>query len=85
MKQKAKDIGALVEGVVEQDVFKKMDKKGIEKALQLVGDNPFIQFAYVVNTEGEGDEEHHPDIRQGSLQHYGWTRTSPTAAGSSAR
>jgi len=53
MKQKARDIAVhLVEGVVESDGFRKMDKKGMEKSMQkLVDDNPFIQFAYVVNTD----------------------------------
>lgn len=74
MKQKAKDIAVhLVEGVVEQDVFKKMDKKGIEKALQkLVGDNPFIQFAYVVNTEGKKVTKNITQIfDKASYEHYG--------------
>jgi len=74
MKQKAKDIALhLVEGVVEQDVFKKMDKKGIEHALQkLVGDNPFIQFAYVVNTEGKKVTKNITQIfDKATYEHYG--------------
>ncbi len=74
MKQKAKDIAVhLVEGVAEQDVFKKMDKKGIEKALQkLVDDNPFIQFAYVVNTDGKKVTKNITQIiDKATYEHYG--------------
>ena len=54
MKQKAKDIAVhLIEGVVEGDCFRRMDKKGMEETLQkLLDENPFIQFAYVVNMDG---------------------------------
>ncbi|MBI5695987.1 MAG: histone-lysine N-methyltransferase [Nitrospirae bacterium] len=55
MKVKARDIAVhLVEGLVEGAPFKKMDKAGMEKAMQgMLDDNPFIQFAYVVNTDAK--------------------------------
>ena len=54
IKQKARDVAVhLIEDVVVEEAFKKRDKNGMEKTLQrLLDENPFIQFAYVVNTEG---------------------------------
>ena len=54
MKEKAREIAVhLIEGVVEGDCFRRMDKKGMETTLQkLLDENPFIQFAYVVNMDG---------------------------------
>jgi citrate (Re)-synthase len=43
----------LIEAVVVEEAFKRIDKKGMEKALQkLLDENPYMQFAYVVNTDG---------------------------------
>jgi len=54
MKQKARDMMVhLVEEIAESGGFKTMDKEGMERSMEeLVEDNPFIQFTYVVNTKG---------------------------------
>jgi len=54
MKQKARDMMVhLVEEIAETGGFKAMDKEGMERSMEeLVEDNPFIQFTYVVNTKG---------------------------------
>jgi len=54
MKEKARDIAVhLVEDLVETDGFMTMEAAGMEKSMRkLVDDNPFIQFAYVVDTDG---------------------------------
>ncbi len=54
LKKKAQEISLhLVEGLVERKEIRSMDHALQEGVLQkLLDDNPFIQFAYVVNTEG---------------------------------
>jgi citrate (Re)-synthase len=74
LKQKARDIAVhLVEGVIENEVFKRMDKKGIEGDLQkLLDENPFIQFAYVVSTEGKKVTKNITQIvDRATFEHYG--------------
>jgi citrate (Re)-synthase len=55
IKRRAKEIAVhLIEAVVVEEAFKRMRKKEMEKALQkLLDENPFMQFAYVVNTDGK--------------------------------
>ncbi|MFQ5456542.1 MAG: histone-lysine N-methyltransferase [Nitrospirota bacterium] len=55
LKKKTKEIAFhLVEGIVEEKEFKKMDP-AIQESLikKLLEENPFIQFAYVINIEGK--------------------------------
>jgi isopropylmalate/homocitrate/citramalate synthase len=53
MKEKGSDIAMhLVENLIETDAFKSMDPKMMEPELKkLVDENPFIQFAYVVDQD----------------------------------
>ncbi len=55
LKKKAQDIALhLVEDMVERKEMRTMDRAWQETALQkLLDENPFIQFAYVVNMEGK--------------------------------
>jgi hypothetical protein len=55
LKKKAQSIALhLVEEMVERKVMRSMDHARQETVLQkLLEENPFIQFAYVVNTEGK--------------------------------
>lgn len=55
LKKKAQDIALhLVEDMVERKEMRTMDRAWQESALQkLLDENPFIQFAYVVNMEGK--------------------------------
>jgi isopropylmalate/homocitrate/citramalate synthase len=55
LKKKAQSIALhLVEGMVEQKEMRTMDHARQEAIMQkLLEENPFIQFAYVVNTEGK--------------------------------
>ena len=74
MKQKARDIAVhLVEGVVEDEAFKRREKKGMEKVLQkLLDENPFIQFAYAVNTDGKKVTKNITQIvDRATFEHYG--------------
>ena len=85
IKQKAKDIAVhLIEAVVAEEAFKRIDKKEMEKTLQkLLDENPFIQFAYVVNTDGKKITKNLTQIiDRATYEHSAWTRTSPTVAGS---
>lgn len=54
LKKKAQEISLhLVEGMVERKEMRTMDHAKQEAVIQkLLDDNPFIQFAYVVNSEG---------------------------------
>ncbi len=55
LKQKAQEMAFhLVEGLVEKSEFKTMDPKRQEPLMKkLMEDDPFIQFAYVIDTEGK--------------------------------
>jgi isopropylmalate/homocitrate/citramalate synthase len=55
LKKKAQEISLhLVEGMVERKEMRSMDHTKQEAVIQkLLDENPFIQFAYVVNTEGK--------------------------------
>ncbi len=74
MKQKAREIAVhLVEAVVGTDGFLSMDKKGMEKTMQkMLDENPFIQFAYVVNTEARKVTKNITQIvDRASYEHFG--------------
>ena len=74
MKQKARDIAVhLIEAVADTEPFKRKNKKGMESALQkLLDDNPFIQFAYAVNTEGKKVTKNITQIvDRATYEHYG--------------
>ncbi len=55
IKAKAKDmVSHLIEKLIEQPVIKSMDPKEQEEALKkFVFDNPFVQFAYITDSEGK--------------------------------
>lgn len=55
LKKKTKQLATdLVVALIEQSAFKTMNHKKMESALRrFVDDNPFVQFAYVVDTEGK--------------------------------
>ena len=55
LKKKAQEISLhLVEGMVEKNEMRTMDHAKQESVIQkLLDENPFIQFAYVVNAEGK--------------------------------